>query len=71
MDALHNVVRSATDKVAFEYRAYDLARSLMAVSRRIAQRVAPEGSKAYKGVVRIIDKEVHRMMDVYCRPLDL
>lgn len=56
---------------AFEARAYELARSLIVMSRRIGHRVASEGSKEYKAVLVVIDEEVRRMMDSYSRPLDI
>jgi len=55
---------------AFENRAYELARSLLVLSRRIGHKVAAKGSQDYKAVVAIIDKEVHRLMDAYSRGLD-
>lgn len=56
---------------AFTARAYELARSLLLLSRRVAHRVAAAYEKQTKEVVTIIDEEAFHFLNGYSRPADI
>lgn len=53
----------------FSDRAYELARRLLLMSRRIGQRIAGKSKKRYSEVCEIIEDEVRDAMNDYARPL--
>lgn len=53
----------------FTDRAYEHARRLLMLSRRIAHKVSDKSKKTLKEVAAIIDKEVYDIMDGYTRPM--
>lgn len=55
----------------FSDRAYELARRLLLMSRRIGQRIAGKSKRNYSQVCEIIDAEVMDAMNDYARPLEI
>lgn len=56
---------------AFTDRAFEFARGVLHLSRRVAHKVAEKSSKPLRDVERILDLEARRLLEEYSRPIEV
>jgi len=56
---------------AFADRAFEFARGILHLSRRVAHKVAEKGTKPLREVEKILDSEARRLLDEYSRPIEV
>ena len=64
------ILKAEAEKM-FTDRAYELARALLLLSRKVGHLIAQESETKLQAVVEILDREAIRLLENYSRPIQL